>query len=186
MEKRCGESPSCWHSARARVYAGLHLRRRVALGEDQWGAEGGVEREFLLRALGSIRQGREQGQRRGQVADGLEIGRACDRALPRPLPVGDGLCGEPRLRVVTGQHLGLRLHEGGKAASSTVAICMMELLARALQQRGVGGLLHEGVLEAVVRIGRLAAAKQSPAPTSCSSASAARARPRGDTAAKSA
>ena len=35
---------------------GLHLRRCVSLGEDQRGAEGGEQREFLLPALGSVRR----------------------------------------------------------------------------------------------------------------------------------
>jgi hypothetical protein len=70
---------------------GFHFRRRMPPGEDQRDAEGGEEREFLLGALGAVRQGGEQGQRRGQVADGLDMRRALAGALARPLPVGQSL-----------------------------------------------------------------------------------------------
>ena len=60
--------------SRARVGA-LHLGRRVALRGHQRRAEGGLERQLLLDAVGRIGQALEKLQGRGEVADRLDMGR---------------------------------------------------------------------------------------------------------------
>ena len=57
--------------------------------------------------LGGVREGVEQLQPLGQVADRFEIGGALDGALTCPLPVGNSLREETRLRVVLRQQFGL-------------------------------------------------------------------------------
>ena len=60
---------------RARVGA-FHLGRRITLRGHQRRAERGLERQLLLDAAGRIGQALEKLQRRGQVADRLDMGRA--------------------------------------------------------------------------------------------------------------
>ena len=54
-------------------------------------AQGELQGEFLLGALGSVWQGLEQLQPFGEVTDRFHIGRALDGSLPGLLPVGNGL-----------------------------------------------------------------------------------------------
>ena len=109
----------------------LHLGCCVPFGHLQGRAEGNVQGQGLLGMLRRLWQGLEQLDPGGQVADGFQIGRAVAGVLARPLPVGNGLLGAARLRVVMRQQLGLRLSglretgppAPGQCADGTAAAC---------------------------------------------------------------
>ena len=100
----------------------LHLGRCVPFGHQQGRAEGDVQGQGVLGMLRRLWQGLEQLDPGGEVADGFQMGRAVAGVLARPLPVGNRLLGEARLRVVMRQQLGLRLGGLGKRASNTWAM----------------------------------------------------------------
>ncbi len=89
-----------------------------------------------------------------EVADRLLVCRAGRRVLARPLVLGDGLLDESRRLVVPRDHLRRRGRRGGELLHQHLRDAGVELAARALEQRLVSGLLHEGVLEDVCRVGR--------------------------------
>ena len=64
---------------------------RIAFGGHQAGPRASCKCEFLLGALGSVRQSLEQLQPFGEVTDRFHIGRALAGSLPCLLPVGNGL-----------------------------------------------------------------------------------------------
>ena len=67
--------------------------------------------------------------------------------LTRTLPVRDGLGPEAGFCVMMGYQLRLGLGNVGKLRRQHLGNMLMILLARALQERLVGGILDEGVLE---------------------------------------
>ena len=77
-------------------------------------SQGDLQGEFLLGALGGVRQGFEQLQSFGEVADRFYVGRALGSPLPRLLPVGKGLRDKTCLGVVMGQQFWLGLCGLGK------------------------------------------------------------------------
>ena len=80
----------------------------------------------------------EQLDASGQVADGFQIRRAVARVLARPLPVGNGLLREARLRVVVRQQFRLRLRRVGKPLRQHLRNALMVLLTCTPQQRLIG------------------------------------------------
>ena len=74
--------------------------------------------------------------------------------LPGPLPVGDGLRLEPGLGVVMRQQLGLGLAVLGKLRLQHLRNALVILLPRALQQRLIGRVLDQGMLEDIRRLRR--------------------------------
>ena len=87
-----------------------------------------------------------------EVTDRFHMGRAPSGALAGPLPVAHGLLRQARLGVVVRQQLGLRLGEVGKALGHHLRRALVVLLPGAPQQRLIGRILHQGMLE---RIGGL-------------------------------
>ena len=88
------------------------------------------------------------------MADGFEIGRALDRPLARPLPVGKGLSPKSRLGIVMGQQFGLCLGRLRKLGLQDLRNVLVVLLPCTLQQRLVGRVLDQGMLEDVHRLWR--------------------------------
>src|SRR5262245_56617139 len=87
----------------------FHFRGRIAFGGYQRRAQSDLQGEFLLDTLGSIRQGLEQLQPFGKVADRFLMSRALGGSLSRLLPIGNGLRAETRLSVMMGQQFRLSL-----------------------------------------------------------------------------
>ena len=135
------------------------FRGRVALGGSQGGPHRRQQVQLAPRPLGAFRHGAKHLQPLGEVCGRLQIGRSLERPLARALPVGHGFAGASCLGVVTGEQLGLGLDDLGELLSRISAIRACDLLAPALEQRLVGGVLDQGVLEAVGRLGRRAAAE---------------------------
>src|SRR5262245_26586778 len=75
---------------------------RIAFGNYLRGAQGQLEREFLLDTLKSVREGVEQLQPLAEMADGFHMSRAFSGPLSSLLPVRDGLRRQPCFGVVMG------------------------------------------------------------------------------------
>ena len=88
----------------------FHLRGCLTLGEHQRWSEGDLQGQLLPGALGSLREGLVQREALRQVGDRFYICRTRHGSLARLLPVRDGLCGSPRLRIVPREQFGLGLH----------------------------------------------------------------------------
>jgi hypothetical protein len=74
----------------------------MAFEHQKWGAHGKVQREFLLRPLRRFRQALEYLQPFAEVGDCLDIGRTLNSILAGPLPIGERLRWQARLRIVVG------------------------------------------------------------------------------------
>jgi hypothetical protein len=68
----------------------------------------------MLETLGGVRKRGEPLQSFPEVRHPFQMGRALNGALPRPLPVRNGLCAQACLGVVMGQHLRLGFADLGK------------------------------------------------------------------------
>src|SRR5262245_15410280 len=77
------------------------------------------------------------------------VGRAFGGELTSSLPAADRLGGLARFGQVVRRDLGLARHELGEAVAERRRDPGVELLALALEQAAVGGILDEGMLEAV-------------------------------------
>ena len=86
--------------------------------------------------------------------------RVCLRPLARLAVVRDRVVAAPRRLRVPRHHLGLALDPLGEPLAQHVEHPTVELLARPLEQRLVGRLLHERVFEGIHRVWRLAACEQ--------------------------
>jgi hypothetical protein len=124
----------------------------LALGDNQRRAQGGLHDQLLLRTLGGVGQGGEYLQPFREVRDRFQIGRALNGALPRLLPVGESLRCEPGLGIVMGQQLGLRLAALRKMRLQHLGNALVVLLAGTPQQRLIGRVLDQGMLEEICRL----------------------------------
>jgi hypothetical protein len=115
-----------------------------------------LDPELLLVPLAIIWERREQRERAAQVPDRFLVRRPLRRALARAPVVRDRRRDEARLLVVPRDHLGLRLDALRKACLQHLADPSVELLARALQERLIRGLLDQCVPEGVRGVRRLA------------------------------
>ena len=131
----------------------------MALGSDQRSAEGDLEVDFPLHARRWVGKGREQLQRLAEVADRFRQRRALTRPPPRLVPVFDRLLGEPRLRAVVRQKFWLHVRRLRESLLEDARDAGVQLLAAGLEQRLIGGVLDQRVLEAVGGLGRRAAAE---------------------------
>ena len=125
----------------------LHLGA-ACLRHLQCRAEGDVQGQCLLGTLRRLWQGLEQLDAGGQVADGFQM---AERSLAccRPLP-GHRLLGAACGGVVLGHQLGLGLDGLGEACLQELRHLLVHLLPRAPQQRGIGGILDQGMLEHIL------------------------------------
>jgi hypothetical protein len=126
-----------------------HFRARLALGDKQRGAQGGLHDQFLLGTLGGVWQVGEQLQPLREVRYRFLIGRPLNGLLARPLPVANRLRTEARLCVMMRYQFRLSLSNLGKLRRQHLCNALMVLLACALQERLIGGIVDEGVLEEV-------------------------------------
>jgi hypothetical protein len=105
--------------------------------------------EFLLGTLGRVREEREDRQRLAEVVKRFHMGRAPSGAFAGPLPVEHGVLRKPSLSVVLGEQLRLGFRDLGKVFGQHLGNALMVLLARTFQERLIGRILDEGVLEDV-------------------------------------
>jgi hypothetical protein len=125
-----------------------------AFAGHQRGTEGNLEGKLVRGAHRGIRHAGEHSQPLPEMADGFRMGRPLEGALAGPLPVADRLSVEPCLRVMVRQPFGLRRHVVGALGLEHLRNALMDLLPRALEQRLIGRLLNEGVLEGVFPLGK--------------------------------
>ncbi len=90
---------------------------------------------------------------------GLRQCHTLHRQFAGGLPERNGGLGEPRLSEMMGQHLRLGSHDVGMAGLDHAGDLAVQLLSAALQQRVVGRVLHQRVLEGVDGVGRRATTK---------------------------
>ena len=81
---------------------------------------------------------------------------------PALLPERNGRFSQARSSEVMRQHLGLGVLDVREALLDHPRDLAVQLLSSALEQRVVGRVLHQGVLEGVGRLRRRAAAKRQP------------------------
>src|SRR5262249_16151005 len=97
----------------------------------------------------SVRQCLEQFQTLGEVCERFRMSRALDGTLACPLPISHSLLPETRLRVMMRRQLRLDLDNLSKLRRQHLGNTLMVLLARVLQERLIGGILDESMLEDV-------------------------------------
>jgi hypothetical protein len=86
-------------------------------------------------------------------------GRAGHRLLARLEPIANRLLALTRLRVVVSQQGGLSGDNLRKAVFERLGNVTMKRLAPGTQQRAVGGILHQRMLESILCVGRCSAAQ---------------------------
>ena len=86
------------------------------------------------------------------MIDSLDVGRTLGGALACLLPIGNGLSDKTRFGVVMGDQLGLRLDGFSKSFLQHLRNLSVVLLARTLQQRLIGRILNECMLEEIARL----------------------------------
>ena len=126
-----------------------HLRSRISLRRNQGHAEQCAHPELLPVARGARRNPIESREPLAQMAHRFDVGRVLDGALARLLPVPDRLLGESGLREMVGELLGLLLGRIGEARLEGLRDLPVELLAAPLEERLVGRLLDQRMLEDV-------------------------------------
>jgi hypothetical protein len=131
-----------------------YLRSRVAFSGNQCRAEGGLQDQLLLAVLHRFRQRLEYLQPLGEVPDRFQIRRTLDGALTRPLPIAHGLHTQARFGVMIRHQLGLGLGNLWKSCDENLRNALMVLQPRAPQERLIGGILDEGMLEDIRRLRR--------------------------------
>ena len=125
------------------------FRGPLALHRHQCRAQGGLQDQLVLSALSAVRQGREYLDPFGEMAYCFHMRRALDGPLAGTLPVADSQRAETRFRVVMGQQLGLGLSRLREALCQHLRNTLMRLLPGAPEQRLIGCLLNQGVLEKI-------------------------------------
>jgi len=111
-----------------------------------------VQDEFMLDALGGVGEGSEHLQPLGQMRESFHIRGALARQLASPLPVLDGLGAEARLRIMLRQQFRLGGGGFGKSLFQHLRNTLVILLACALQQGLICGILDQRVLEEIRRL----------------------------------
>src|SRR5262249_14146365 len=119
----------------------------LAPDSHQCRAEGGQEVQLRLALLGSDCQALEQHQAPRKMIDRFGMGRALERAPPGPLPVPNRRLIESRLCVMMSHQLTRCRGSPASLRGEHLGRPLMVLLSRALQERLIGGILDERMLE---------------------------------------
>jgi hypothetical protein len=101
--------------------------------------------------LQAVRQRSEKLQTSREVIDCFHVRRALDRSLPGILPIRQGLLYETRLTVVMRQQLGLSFDGLREPRFYRARDLFVIPLPRALEQRLVGRILDQRMLEHIAR-----------------------------------
>ena len=131
----------------------------IALGCDQRTTDRHAEGQLLVEVFRRVGQRLDQLEPFAQVSDRFHVGRAAGGQLAGAAPVGNRPRRQARLGQMLGQHFRLGLGDLGKPLLERLGDAGVQLLAPGLEQRLVGRVLDQGVLEAVGRLGRGAAAE---------------------------
>ena len=120
--------------------------------------ERGYERDLKL-DLFSTQRGRgrqpcDLGERARKLFDRLNQGGARHGPLSGPAPQSSGFFVQASLRAVTCQYLRLVLDNVGEATFDGFHDAGMQRAARLAQQRAIGRVLYQCVLEQIGRVGR--------------------------------
>src|SRR5260370_15927364 len=127
----------------------LRFRRGLAFSGDYGGANGQLEEQFLLNALGVIRQSLEKIYSRTQATDPFRIGGALRRLLARPPQVFDRL-GEVIAASVMMRQIAQTIVESiGVKRLYRHRRALVQQLAALDQQRVIRDLLRQRMLEGV-------------------------------------
>ena len=103
----------------------------------------------MLGALGGVWQSFEQIQPLAEVTDRLYVGRALAGSLPCPLPIRDRLLNQSSLGVMMGKEFRLRFLDVRETRFQHLRNLLVILLAFALEQRLIGRVLNQRMLEEV-------------------------------------
>ena len=120
----------------------------------QRSTEGQAKGQFHLVAVSAFGRRHEKVYRRFKMIGCRRIGPRPHRPLARALPVGNGLVGEPRLGVVVRLQFRFGRDSRGKLALQHLGDLSVIVLAGPFEQRLIGRVLHQCVLEQVPRAGR--------------------------------
>ena len=105
----------------------------VAIEHPQGGGQGEPEVDLATGPLDGLRQGLEGVEALGEMTDRLDIGRARDRSLSRPPPVGDRRFRHSRLGEMMGEKLGFVSGDLGEAILERRGDAGVQPLAAAAQ-----------------------------------------------------
>ena len=106
----------------------LHLWGTSPLDRDECRTQHSQHVQLLLSTLGGVWERLEDLPALREMADRFQIGRALERLLPSPLPVGNGLFGECSFGVMLCQQLRLRLGGIGKLCFQYLRKALVNLL----------------------------------------------------------
>ena len=126
----------------------LHLGRCPALGGDERRAQGNLKIELLLIPIGSSRHAGQDTEGLRQLRGGFDHGRARHRLPPGLVPEIDRLLDQTRVCAVVSENFGLGFGSLREALLQRVGNPGVEVLAAGLEERAVGGVLDQRVLEA--------------------------------------
>jgi len=126
--------------------------------------ERGYERDLKLNLLATQRwrrgQGRDLDNRSRILLGGFDQGRTVQRALSRLAPKVRGLLDQARFGTVSRQQFRLIVSKLGKVAFKFFRYATMEGASRLAQERAIGRVLHQRMLEQVTGMGWYALPKE--------------------------
>ena len=127
----------------------LHVGRCVALGRHQRHADGHAHGQLLLHPRHAGGQAFDQRQPARQRGDRLQVGRALNGALPGFLPVSNGLGQHASLGAMMRHQCRLGLAHRRELCLQCEGNFLVVNMPTALEQRLVGGVQDQGVLEQI-------------------------------------
>src|SRR6266436_3051326 len=110
-----------------------------------------------LQTLARLRLRLEEMQRPLEGCDSLAVGGARGRELTRPAPIGGRLARQAGLGEMVSDDLGLAFGYRREPLDQDIGDARMQLPTSALEQRAVGSVLYQRVLEGVDRVRRCSA-----------------------------
>ena len=129
------------------LHSRFGFRRSIAFDMDERGYERDLKLDLLATQRGRGGQGRDLVERARELLYGFDQRRALQRPLSRLAPQARGLLDQPSLSAVTRQQLRLVLGNLGELAFEGFGDAGMKRASRLAQQRAVGRVLHQGMLE---------------------------------------
>src|SRR5262249_35026201 len=123
-------------------------------------AKSGLQREFFALALWAFDKAMQQRQAFSRLKRCFHRRRAGERHLAGFDPIVYRLVDRARLGAMLCQNLRLGGHDRRELALQRLDDPVMELLAPAPQQRAVGSVPHQGMLEQIARMWRRALPEQ--------------------------
>ena len=138
----------------------LGFRRSIPFDMDEWGYERDLKLDLLATQRGRGGQGRDLVKGTRELLYGFDQRRALQRPLSRFAPQARGLLDQPGLGAVTRQQLRLALGDLGELAFEGFGDASVKRASRLAQQRAIGRVLHQGMLEQIGRMRRHALPEQ--------------------------